>query len=72
VLLDDLKGSMELLADRDPKEACAILDPILKHMRAAMQRYEGTVNQVIGDGIMAIFGSPIVHEDHAVRARPEI
>jgi Double zinc ribbon/Adenylate and Guanylate cyclase catalytic domain len=72
VLLADLKGSMELLVDRDPKEACPILDPVLKHMRAAMHRYEGTVNQVIGDGIMAIFGSPIVHEDHAVQARPEM
>ena len=68
VLFADLKGSMELLADRDPEEARAILDPVLEHMMAAVHRYEGTVNQVMGDGIMALFGAPIAHEDHAVRA----
>jgi class 3 adenylate cyclase len=67
-LFADLKGSMELLADRDPEEARAILDPVLEHMMAAVHRYEGTVNQVMGDGIMALFGAPIAHEDHAVRA----
>jgi class 3 adenylate cyclase len=59
---------MELLADRDPEEARAILDPVLERMMAAVHRYEGTVNQVMGDGIMALFGAPIAHEDHAVRA----
>src|SRR6059036_3332178 len=59
---------MELLADRDPEEARKILDPILAHMMDAVHRYEGTVNQVMGDGIMALFGAPIAHEDHAVRA----
>src|SRR5215468_2513434 len=68
VLFADLKGSTELLADRDPEEARGILDPVLEHMMEAVHRYEGTVNQVMGDGIMALFGAPIAHEDHAVRA----
>jgi class 3 adenylate cyclase/tetratricopeptide (TPR) repeat protein len=68
VLFADLKGSMELLADRDPEEARKILDPILERMMEAVHRYEGTVNQVMGDGIMALFGAPLAHEDHAVRA----
>ena len=68
VLFADLKGSMELLADRDPEEARTILDPVLEHMMEAVHRYEGTVNQVMGDGIMALFGAPLAHEDHAVRA----
>ena len=68
VLFADLKGSMELLADRDPEDARRILDPILHQMMEAVHRYEGTVNQVMGDGIMALFGAPIAHEDHAVRA----
>jgi len=68
VLFADLKGSMELLADRDPEEARKILDPVLEHMMEAVHRYEGTVNQVMGDGIMALFGAPVAHEDHAVRA----
>jgi class 3 adenylate cyclase/tetratricopeptide (TPR) repeat protein len=68
VLFADLKGSMELLADRDPEEARKILDPVLAHMMEAVHRYEGTVNQVMGDGIMALFGAPVAHEDHAVRA----
>ncbi len=68
VLFADLKGSMELLADRDPEEARRILDPVLEHMMDAVHRYEGTVNQVMGDGIMALFGAPLAHEDHATRA----
>jgi class 3 adenylate cyclase/tetratricopeptide (TPR) repeat protein len=68
VLFADLKGSMELLAGRDPEDARALLDPVLKTMIDAVHRYEGTVNQVMGDGIMALFGAPIAHEDHAVRA----
>src|SRR6476469_9799468 len=59
---------MELLADRDPEEARHILDPVLERMMEAVHRYEGTVNQVMGDGIMALFGAPLAHEDHAVRA----
>jgi len=68
VLFADVKGSMELLADRDPEEARRLLDPVLEHMMEAVHRYEGTVNQVMGDGIMALFGAPLAHEDHAVRA----
>src|SRR5262249_27848300 len=68
VLFADMKGSMELLADRDPEEARKFLDPVLEHMMEAVHRYEGTVNQVMGDGIMALFGAPLAHEDHAVRA----
>src|SRR5512141_136078 len=59
VLFADLKGSMELIADRDPEEARALLDPVLEHMCEAVEQYGGTVSQVMGDGIMAIFGAPV-------------
>src|SRR5262249_37398300 len=62
VLFADLKGSMELLADRDPEEARKLLDPVLEKMMEAVHHYEGTVNQVMGDGIMALFGAPLAHE----------
>jgi len=68
VLFADLKGSMELLAERDPEEARKILDPVIERLMEAVHHYEGTVNQVMGDGIMALFGAPLAHEDHAVRA----
>jgi class 3 adenylate cyclase/tetratricopeptide (TPR) repeat protein len=68
VLFADMKGSMELLADRDPEEARKLLDPVIDHMMEAVHRYEGTVNHILGDGIMALFGAPLAHEDHAVRA----
>jgi class 3 adenylate cyclase len=68
VLFADLKGAMELLADRDPEEARALLDPVLECLMATVHSCEGTVNQVMGDGIMALFGAPIAHEDHTVRA----
>jgi class 3 adenylate cyclase len=68
VLFADLKGSLELLADRDPEDARVLLDGVLERMMEAVHRYEGTVNQVMGDGIMALFGAPVAHEDHAVRA----
>jgi class 3 adenylate cyclase/tetratricopeptide (TPR) repeat protein len=68
VLFADLKGSTELIRDLDPEQAQALLDPALRHMMDAVHRYEGTVNQVLGDGIMALFGAPVAHEDHAVRA----
>jgi class 3 adenylate cyclase/tetratricopeptide (TPR) repeat protein len=68
VLFADMKASMELLADRDPEGARKLLDPVLEHMMEAVHRYEGTVNQLAGDGIMALFGAPLAHEDHAVRA----
>ena len=59
---------MELLADHDPEDARQLLDPVLERLMDAVHRYEGTVNQVMGDGIMALFGAPLAHEDHAVRA----
>src|SRR5499427_7064942 len=68
VLFADLRGSLEILADRDPEDARRILDPVLERMMEAVHRFEGTVNQVMGDGIMALFGAPIAHEDHAARA----
>jgi class 3 adenylate cyclase/tetratricopeptide (TPR) repeat protein len=68
VLFADLKGSLELLADRDPEDARVLLDAVLERMMEAVHRYEGTVNQVMGDGIMALFGAPLACEDHAVRA----
>src|SRR5262245_35461046 len=68
VLFADLKGSLELLADRDPEEARQLLDAVLERMMAAVHSYEGTVNQIMGDGIMALFGAPLAHEDHAARA----
>jgi predicted ATPase/class 3 adenylate cyclase len=68
VLFADTKGSTELLADRDPEEARKLLEPVLKLMMEAVHHYEGTVNQAAGDGIMALFGAPVAHEDHAVRA----
>jgi len=67
VLFADMKGSMELLADRDPEEARKLLDPVIEHMMEAVHRYEGTVSNLMGDGIMALFGAPVAHEDHAVR-----
>jgi class 3 adenylate cyclase len=68
VLFADLKGSMELLADRDPEEARQLLDPVLERMRDAVHRYEAYVAQPVGDGIFALFGAPVAHEDHAQRA----
>src|SRR6476620_5968663 len=59
---------MELLANRDPELAQKLLDPALECMIEAVHRFEGTVNRVLGDGIMALFGAPLAHEDHAVRA----
>ena len=68
VLFADLKGSTELIAGLDPEEARKLLDPALHVMIEAVHRFEGTVNQVLGDGIMALFGAPVAHEDHALRA----
>jgi class 3 adenylate cyclase/tetratricopeptide (TPR) repeat protein len=67
VLFADLQGSMQLLVERDPEEARAVLDPVLDLMMEAVHWYEGTVNQVMGDGIMALFGAPLAQEDHALR-----
>lgn len=68
VLFADMKDSMELLAHRDPEEARRLLDPALQIMMEAVHRYSGTVNQVMGDGIMSLFGAPLALESHAVRA----
>ena len=68
VLFADLRGSMGMVAGADPEETQALLDAVLGAMVAAVHRYEGAVNQVLGDGIMALFGAPIAHEDHALRA----
>ncbi|XIA67979.1 adenylate/guanylate cyclase domain-containing protein [Bradyrhizobium sp. TZ2] len=68
VLFADIKGSTELIADRDPEDAQKLIDPVLERMIEAVHYYEGTVNRVMGDGIMALFGAPLAHEDHAMRA----
>lgn len=68
VLFADVKGSMELLADVDPEDAQKLLDGVIERMIDAVHRYEGTVHKVMGDGLMALFGAPVAHEDHAVRA----
>lgn len=67
-LFADIKGSMELMEDLDPEEARAIVDPALKLMIDAAHRYEGYIVQSTGDGIFAIFGAPVAHEDHPQRA----
>src|SRR2546422_5996047 len=68
VLFADLKDSTELIRGLDPEAAQQRLDPAIHLMMDAVHRVEGTVNQVLGDGIMALFGAPIAHEDHALRA----
>ena len=68
MLFADIKDSTELIHGLDPEAAQQLLDPALQHMMDAVHRFEGTVNQVLGDGIMALFGAPIAHEDHALRA----
>jgi class 3 adenylate cyclase/tetratricopeptide (TPR) repeat protein len=68
VLFADLKDSTELIRGLDPEAAQQLLDPAIHCMMDAVHRFEGTVNEVLGDGIMALFGAPIAHEDHALRA----
>ncbi len=67
-LFADIKGSMDLMEDLDPEEARTIVDPALKLMIDAAHRYEGYIVQSTGDGIFAIFGAPVAHEDHPQRA----
>src|SRR5436309_8478738 len=67
-LFADIKGSMDLIEDLDPEEARRIVDPALQLMMDAVHRYEGYVAQSLGDGIFALFGAPIAHEDHPQRA----
>jgi class 3 adenylate cyclase/pimeloyl-ACP methyl ester carboxylesterase len=68
VLFADIKGSTELIEGLDPEQSLKRLEPTLTTMIDAVHRYEGTVNRVQGDGIMALFGAPVAHEDHAIRA----
>ena len=68
VLFADMKSSLEMLADRGPEAARDLVDPVIACMMQAVHRYEGMVNQVLGDGIMALFGAPLSVEDHALRA----
>jgi class 3 adenylate cyclase/tetratricopeptide (TPR) repeat protein len=68
VFFADIKDSTRLIEGLDPEAAQQLLDPALRLMLEAVHRFEGTVNQVLGDGIMALFGAPIAHEDHALRA----
>ena len=68
VLFADIRGSTSVIEKLDPEEVRKYFDPVLHIMMDAVHRYEGTVNQVLGDGIMALFGAPLTHEDHALRA----
>src|SRR6266436_10342035 len=68
VLFADVKGSMDLAEQLDPEEWHRILDRFFQLLAEGVHRFEGTVNQYTGDGIMALFGAPIAHEDHARRA----
>ena len=68
VMFADMKGSLEAIAHSDPEQVTAILDPVVVQMKEAVHRYGGTVNRVMGDGIMALFGAPLSLEDHAMRA----
>src|SRR5262249_32944020 len=63
----DVKGSMDLAGQGDPEEWHGILNRFFQILSDGVHRFEGTVNQYTGDGIMAIFGAPIAHEDHAQR-----
>jgi len=67
-LFADIKGSMDLMEELDPEEARAIVDPVLKLMIDAVHRYAGYIVQSTGDGIFALFGAPVAHEDHPQRA----
>lgn len=68
VLFADIRGSTSFIEKLDPEEVRKHFDPVLRVMMEAVHRYDGTVNQLLGDGIMALFGAPLAHQDHAVRA----
>jgi class 3 adenylate cyclase/tetratricopeptide (TPR) repeat protein len=68
VLFADVKGSTELIEALDTEQAQILLDGAVRVMMEAVHRYEGTVSRLMGDGLMALFGAPIAHEDHAIRA----
>ena len=69
-LFADIKGSMDLMEDLDPEEARATVDPALKLMMDAVHHFGGYVAQSTGDGIFALFGAPVAHEDHPARCMP--
>jgi predicted ATPase/class 3 adenylate cyclase len=68
VVFVDCVGFTALASRLDPEDLHAIMDGCFQHLLDVVHRYEGTVNQFTGDGIMALFGAPLAHEDHAVRA----
>ena len=68
VLFADVKGSLELTERVDPEQWHGILDRFFRILADGVHRFEGTLNQFTGDGVMALFGAPIAHEDHAQRA----
>src|SRR5262245_37901487 len=68
VLFADVKGSMELAEQLDPEVYHRVMERFAQLLAEGVHRFEGTVNQYTGDGIMALFGAPIAHEDHAQRA----
>jgi len=67
-LFADLKGSTALIEGLDPEEARSVIDPALQLMMDAVHQYDGYVAQALGDGIFALFGAPLAHEDHPQRA----
>jgi class 3 adenylate cyclase/tetratricopeptide (TPR) repeat protein len=68
VLFADVTASMAVLTSHDAEEAAALFDRVVEYMAEAVRRYEGTVLNILGDGILALFGAPVAQEDHAVRA----
>jgi len=68
VLFADVSGSMDLAESQDPEEWRKIMQRFFAILAAAVERFEGTVDKFTGDGVMAVFGAPIAHEDHARRA----
>ncbi len=68
VLFADVSASMAVLTSHDAEDAAVLFDEVIEFMVEAVRRYEGTVTNVLGDGILALFGAPVAHEDHAVRA----
>ncbi len=68
VLFADVKGSMDLAEQQDPEEWRQIMQGFFSILADEVRRFEGTVDKFTGDGIMAVFGAPVAHEDHARRA----
>ena len=68
VLFADVSASMAVLTSHDAEDAAVLFDEVIEYMVEAVRRYEGTVSNILGDGILALFGAPVAHEDHAVRA----